>query len=46
MELFLIGLGPAYIGIRIEDQRLESVIEEARQLERQHTCMGPSLTLI
>ena len=28
------GLGSAYIGIRSEDQRLESVIEEARLLER------------
>ena len=36
VELYMIGLGPAYIGIQTEDQRLESVIEEARQLERGH----------
>ena len=34
VELFVTGLGPAYIGIRTEDWRLESVIEEAKQLER------------
>ena len=33
-ELYVTGLGPAYIGIRTEDWRLESVVEEARQLER------------
>ena len=34
IELYVTGLGPAYIGIWIEDRRLESVIEEARQLKR------------
>ena len=34
VELYMTGLGLAYIGIRTEDRRLESVVEEARQLER------------
>ena len=34
VELYMIGLGPTYISIRTEDKRLESVVEEARQLER------------
>ena len=34
VELFVTGLGPAYIGVRTRDRRLESVIQEARQLER------------
>ena len=34
VELYVIGLGPAYIGIQTEDWRLESVVEEDRQLER------------
>ena len=34
------GLGPAYIGIRTEDWRLESVVEEARQLERRDIMHG------
>ena len=34
--LFVTGLGAAYISIRTEDWRLDSVIEEARQLERRH----------
>ena len=34
IELFMTRLGPTYIGVRTKDQRLESVIEEARQLER------------
>ena len=36
----MIGLGPAYIGIQTEDQRLYSVIEEARQLERRYIRRG------
>ena len=38
--LFVTGFGPSYIGIQIEDQRLESVIEEARQLERRYIRRG------
>ena len=34
VELYVTGLGPAYIGMRTGDQRLESVVEEARQLKR------------
>ena len=34
------GLVPAYVGIQTEDQRLESVIEEARHLERQKIKRG------
>ena len=34
VELFMTGLGPAYIGIQTEDRSLESVVEEVRQLER------------
>ena len=34
VELYVTGLYLAYIGIRTEDQRLESVVKEARQLER------------
>ena len=30
VELFVTGLGPAYIGIRTKDRRLEIVVEEAR----------------
>ena len=30
VELYMTGLGPAYIGIQIEDRRLESVVKEAR----------------
>ena len=30
VDLFVTRLGPAYISIWIEDQRLESVIKEAR----------------
>ena len=36
VELFMMGLGTAYISIRTEDRRLDSVIEEARQFERCH----------
>ena len=36
VELFVMGLGAAYISIQTEDWRLDSVIEEARQLERRH----------
>ena len=28
VELYIIGLGPAYIGIQTENQRLESVVKE------------------
>ena len=34
VELYVTELGPAYISIWTGDQRLESVVEEARQLER------------
>ena len=34
MDLFMTGLGPTYVGIHIEGHTLESVIQEARQLER------------
>ena len=30
VELYVTGLGPAYIGIPTEDRRLESVVEEAK----------------
>ena len=30
VELFMIGLGPTYIGIQTEDQSLDRVIEEDR----------------
>ena len=36
LELFVTGLGAAYISIRTEDRRLDNIIEEARQLERRH----------
>ena len=36
-ELFVIGLGSAYISIRPGGRTLHSVIEEARQLERRYT---------
>ena len=36
LELFVMGLGAAYISIKTEDRRLDIVIEEARQLERHH----------
>ena len=36
VELFVTGLGAAYISISTEGRRLDSVIEEARQLERHH----------
>ena len=35
-ELFVMGLGAAYISIRPGDRTLHSVIEEARQLERRY----------
>ena len=34
------GLGTAYISIRTEDRRLDSVIKEAQQLERRHIMYG------
>ena len=34
VELYVTGLGPAYIGIRTEGWDLDSVIEEAKQMER------------
>ena len=40
VDLFMTGLGVAYISIRTEDRRLDSVIEEARQLERHHIMHG------
>ena len=43
VELFVTGLGAAYISIQTEDQRLDSVIEEARQLERCHIMYGTIL---
>ena len=40
-ELFVIGLGSAYIGIKLEGRTLHSVIEEkARQLKRRYTMCG------
>lgn len=36
-ELFVIGLGSAYISIRPRGRTLLNVIEEARQLERRYT---------
>ena len=40
-ELFVIGLGSAYIGIKLEGRTLHSVIEEkARQLKRRYTMYG------
>ena len=46
VELYMTGLGPAYIGIWTKDRRLVSVVEEARQLERYTLCMGLFLTPI
>ena len=43
VELYVIGLGPTYIGIWTEDRRLESVVEEARQFERRHIMHGTIL---
>ena len=40
VELFVIGLGSAYICIWTADQRLQSLIEEAIQLERRHIRHG------
>ena len=40
IELFVTGLGAAYISIWMEDQRLNNVIKEARQLERRHIMHG------
>ena len=34
------GLGAAYISIKTKGRRLDSVIEEARQLERRHIMHG------
>ena len=39
-ELYVIGLGSAYISIRPGGRTLHSVIEEARQLERHYTMYG------
>ena len=39
-ELYVIGLGSAYISIRPGGRTLLSVIEEARQLERRHIMHG------
>ena len=40
-ELYVIGLGSAYISIRPRGKTLYSVIEEARQLEMRYTMYGP-----
>ena len=40
MDLFVTGLGPTYIGIRTESHTLESVVQEARQLERRYIMHG------
>ena len=40
VELFKMDLGAAYISIRTKGRRLDSVIEEARQLERRHIMHG------
>ena len=37
VELYVIGLGSAYISIRSGGRTLHSVIEEVRQLERRYT---------
>ena len=39
-ELYVIGLGSAYISIKPGGRTLHSVIEEARQLERRYTIYG------
>ena len=39
-KLFVIGLGSAYIGIKLEGRTLHSVIEETRQLKRCYTMYG------
>ena len=39
-ELYVIGLGSAYISIRPRGRTLHSVIEEARQLERRYAMYG------
>ena len=41
VELYVIGLGSAYISIRPRGKTLYSVIEEARQLEMRYTMYGP-----
>ena len=39
-ELYVIGLGSAYISIRSGGRTLHSVIEEVRQLERRYAMYG------
>ena len=40
VELYVFGLGPEFMVIRPEGRSLESIIEEARQVERQHIHHG------
>ena len=39
-ELFVNGLGQAYVSIKLGGRTLHSVIEEAQQLERRYTIYG------
>ena len=40
VELYVFGLGPEFMVIRPEGRSLESVVEEARQVERRHIRHG------
>ena len=40
VELYVFGLGPEFMVIRLEGRSLESVVEEARQVERRHIRHG------
>ena len=40
VELYVFGLGPEFMVIRPEGRGLESVVEEARQVERRHIRNG------
>ena len=40
VELFVNGLGQAYVSIKLGGKTLHSVIEEAQQLERRYTING------
>ena len=43
VELYVFGLGPEFMVIRPERRSLESVVEEARQVERRHIRHGTML---
>ena len=40
VELYVFGLGPEFMVIQPEGRSLESVVEEARQVERRHIWHG------